>query len=120
MRNLETSINLKVMFLDWPDGVGDYRPRSGYFLQHIGVGAASPEATGDLGYLWRAAPDVHPAQPRCSFVGEVGWGWHYNQLLNSRTLVSDMQIKVVHQYILCTSCMSMCTLCPCATKSHCA
>ncbi|XP_028314942.1 uncharacterized protein C4orf45 homolog [Gouania willdenowi] len=82
------------MIFTGPDGVGDYRPRSGYFLQHIGVGAASPEATGDLGYLWRAAPDVHPAQPRCSFVGEVGWGWHYNQLLNSRTLKTEFRASL--------------------------
>ncbi|KAK2904443.1 protein SPMIP2 [Channa argus] len=76
-----------------PDGIGDYRPRLNYFSQHIGVGASSPEATGDLSYLFRAAPQAPLPMPRKSHVGEVGWGWRYNQLLNSGTLLSNMQIK---------------------------
>ncbi|XP_054872827.1 uncharacterized protein C4orf45 [Amphiprion ocellaris] len=81
------------MIFTGPDGIGDYRPRSNYFSRYIGVGAASPEATGDLGYLCRAAPHAHPPMPRQAYVGEVGWGWQYNQLLNSGTLLSNMQIK---------------------------
>ncbi|XP_030252113.1 uncharacterized protein C4orf45 isoform X2 [Sparus aurata] len=82
------------MIFTGPDGIGDYRPRSYDFPQYIGVGASSsPEATGDLGYLWRAAPHAPPPPPRQSCVGEVGWCWQYNQLLNSRTLLSNMQIK---------------------------
>ncbi|XP_062282113.1 protein SPMIP2 [Scomber scombrus] len=81
------------MIFTGPDGIGDYRPRSNYFPRYIGVGASSPEATGDLSFLCRAAPHAPPLLPRQSFVGEVGWGWQYNQLLNSRTLLSDMQIK---------------------------
>ncbi|XP_030596029.1 uncharacterized protein C4orf45 homolog isoform X2 [Archocentrus centrarchus] len=81
------------MIFTGPDGIGDYRPRSNYFTQYIGVGATSPEATGDLSYLCRAAPDARPLMPRQSYVGEVGWGWQYNQLLNSGTLLSNMQIK---------------------------
>ncbi|XP_034545625.1 uncharacterized protein C4orf45 [Notolabrus celidotus] len=81
------------MIFTGPDGIGDYRPRSNYFPWYIGVGVSSPEATGDLSYLCRAAPHApHPAA-RHSHVGEVGWGWQYNQLLNSGTLHSDMQIK---------------------------
>nr|XP_020478477.1 uncharacterized protein C4orf45 homolog [Monopterus albus] len=76
-----------------PDGIGDYRPRSNYFPFYIGVGASSPEATGDLSYLWRAATHAPPPMPKQSYVGEVGWGWQYNQLLNSRTLFSNLQIK---------------------------
>ncbi|XP_008291558.1 uncharacterized protein C4orf45 [Stegastes partitus] len=76
-----------------PDGIGDYRPRSNYFSTYIGVGDASPEATGDLSYLCRAASLAHPPMPRQSYVGEVGWGWQHNQLLNSGTLLSNMQIK---------------------------
>ncbi|GAA6222037.1 uncharacterized protein C4orf45 homolog isoform X1 [Lates japonicus] len=34
-----------------------------------------------------------PPMPRQSYVGEVGWGWQYHQLLNSGTLLSNMQIK---------------------------
>ncbi|XP_028272514.1 uncharacterized protein C4orf45 [Parambassis ranga] len=81
------------MLFTGPDGIGDYRPRSNYFPVYIGVGDMSPEATGDLNYLCRAAPDAHPFRPRRSYVGEVGWGWQYNQLLNSGTLLSNMQIK---------------------------
>ncbi|KAM6923534.1 peptidyl-prolyl cis-trans isomerase D [Xenentodon cancila] len=76
-----------------PDGVGDYRPKQNDFCRYIGVGAASPEATGDLSYLFRAAPHARPPMSRQSSVGEVGWGWQYNQLLNNGTLLSNMQIK---------------------------
>ncbi|XP_051276641.1 uncharacterized protein C4orf45 [Dicentrarchus labrax] len=81
------------MVFTGPDGIGDYRPRSNYFPRYIGVGTSSPEATGDLSYLCRAAPHAPPPMPRQSCVGEVGWGWQYNQLLNSGTLLSNMQIK---------------------------
>ncbi|XP_018534949.1 uncharacterized protein C4orf45 [Lates calcarifer] len=81
------------MIFTGPDGIGDYRPRSNYFPRYIGVGASSPEATGDLSYLCRAAPHAPPPMPRQRYVGEVGWGWQYNQLLNSGTLLSNMQIK---------------------------
>ncbi|KAL6117275.1 spmip2 [Pungitius sinensis] len=82
------------MLFTGPGGIGDYRPRSNYSPRSIGVGASSPEATGDLGYLCRAAPQGGgPPTPRHSHVGEVGWGWQYNQLLNSGVLLSNMQIK---------------------------
>ncbi|XP_012726260.2 uncharacterized protein C4orf45 [Fundulus heteroclitus] len=76
-----------------PDGIGDYRPRSNYLPLYVGVGSTSPEATSDLSYLCRAAPDAPPPAPRQSCVGEVGWGWQYNQLLNRDRLLSNMQIK---------------------------
>ncbi|XP_038156780.1 uncharacterized protein C4orf45 [Cyprinodon tularosa] len=76
-----------------PNGIGDYRPRSNYEPLYVGVGGVSPEATSDLGYLWRAAPHAAPPAPRQSSVGEVGWGWQYNQLLNGDRLLSNMQIK---------------------------
>ncbi|XP_074505279.1 protein SPMIP2 [Sebastes fasciatus] len=81
------------MIFTGPDGIGDYRPRSNYFPRYIGAGASSPEATGDLSYLCRAAPHAAPPMPKQSCVGEVGWGWQHNQLLNSGTLLSNMQIK---------------------------
>ncbi|MED6245176.1 hypothetical protein ATANTOWER_032590 [Ataeniobius toweri] len=76
-----------------PDGIGDYRPRSKYIPLYIGVGTTSREATSDLRYLFRAAPQAPPPVPRQSCVGEVGWGWQYNQLLNGDRLLSNMQIK---------------------------
>ncbi|KAA8588633.1 uncharacterized protein C4orf45 [Etheostoma spectabile] len=81
------------MLFTGPDGIGDYTPRSNYFPRYIGVGASSPEATGDLSYFCQAAPHTPPPTPRQGYVGEVGWGWQYNQLLNSGTLLSNMQIK---------------------------
>nr|XP_020510545.1 uncharacterized protein C4orf45 homolog [Labrus bergylta] len=81
------------MIFTGPDGIGDYRPRSNYFPLYIGVGASSPESTGDLGYLCRAAPHAPPPVPRQGYVGEVGWGWQHNQMLNGGTLHSNMQIK---------------------------
>ncbi|XP_042348832.1 uncharacterized protein C4orf45 [Plectropomus leopardus] len=81
------------MIFTGPDGIGDYRPRSNYFPRYIGAGSSSTEATGDLGYLCQAAPHAPPPLPRQSWVGEVGWGWQYNQLLNSGALLSNMQIK---------------------------
>uniref|UniRef100_A0A8C6T5Z2 Uncharacterized protein n=1 Tax=Neogobius melanostomus TaxID=47308 RepID=A0A8C6T5Z2_9GOBI len=77
-----------------PDGVGDYRPRLCDFPRYIGEGSVSAEATGDLSYLWRPAPHTPPAHmSRDSYAGGVGWGWHYNQLLNQDVLLSNMQIK---------------------------
>ncbi|KAF7655938.1 hypothetical protein LDENG_00048160, partial [Lucifuga dentata] len=76
-----------------PDGIGDYQPRLNFSPQYIGIGATSPEATSDLSYLFRAATQAPPPMPRQSCVGEIGWGWQYNQLLNHGTLLSNMQIK---------------------------
>ncbi|XP_072296371.1 protein SPMIP2 [Eucyclogobius newberryi] len=76
-----------------PDGVGDFRPRRCDFPRYIGEGGGSTEATGDLGYLWRAGPHTLPHRPRDSYVGGVGWAWHYNHRLNQDALLSDLQIK---------------------------
>ncbi|XP_030001989.1 uncharacterized protein C4orf45 homolog [Sphaeramia orbicularis] len=81
------------MIFTGPDGIGDYRPRSNYFPQYISEGSGSPEATGDLSYLFRAAPLAPLSTPKQSYVGEIGWGWRYNQQLNGGTLLSNMQIK---------------------------
>ncbi|XP_034037985.1 uncharacterized protein C4orf45 [Thalassophryne amazonica] len=81
------------MIFTGPGGVGDYRPRSNYFPGYIGIGATSPQATSDLSYLFRSAPHGPSPGPKHSHVGEVGWGWQYNQLLNREALHSNMQIK---------------------------
>uniref|UniRef100_A0A3B3I7Q9 Uncharacterized protein n=1 Tax=Oryzias latipes TaxID=8090 RepID=A0A3B3I7Q9_ORYLA len=92
------------MIFTGPDGVGDYRPKLTDFPHHIGVGPVSHEATGDLGYLWRAAPHAPPTTARHSYIGEVGWGWQYNQQLNQSTLLSNMQIKVGGKRSMCSLC----------------
>nr|XP_057920277.1 uncharacterized protein C4orf45 [Doryrhamphus excisus] len=81
------------MLFTGPDGIGDYRPRFNHSPQYVGVGSLSPEATGDLNYLWRAAPNAPPPLPKQAYVGEVGWGWQYNQLVNNGSLHSGMQIQ---------------------------
>ncbi|XP_049615055.1 protein SPMIP2 [Syngnathus scovelli] len=82
MQNCKESAGQRIIFTG-PDGIGDYRPR---FNQ-------SPGATSDLSYLWRAAPDAPPPLPKNGYVGEVGWCWQYNSMLNHNTLRSGMQIK---------------------------
>ncbi|KAK0141523.1 hypothetical protein N1851_021328 [Merluccius polli] len=107
-----------------PDGVGDYRSRRPDSCPcYVGSGTPSQEASGGLAYLTRAPPSPPwvpgvsgvpgvlgvPGVPGVSGVpgvpgprrsrppprvGAVGWGWRYNQLLNSTTLLSNMQIKV--------------------------
>uniref|UniRef100_A0A8C2ZB26 Uncharacterized protein n=2 Tax=Cyclopterus lumpus TaxID=8103 RepID=A0A8C2ZB26_CYCLU len=81
------------MLFTGPDGIGDHRPRLNYSPRYVGAGVSSPEATGDLGYLCQAAPDAPPPKPKQGYVGEVGWGWQHNQLLNSGALLSNMQMK---------------------------
>ncbi|KAL6479835.1 hypothetical protein MHYP_G00108680 [Metynnis hypsauchen] len=77
-----------------PDGIGDYRARLSDFTHSIGVGPLSPEATGDLTYLYRAAPHMPAPLPKQCYAGGVGWAVHYGSTLNSTTLLSNKQIKL--------------------------
>ncbi|XP_020358162.1 uncharacterized protein C4orf45 [Oncorhynchus kisutch] len=81
------------MLFTGPDGIGDYKARLIDFPRYIGVGPLSPEGTSDLNYLCRPAPCAPPPMPKQCCIGGVGWGMEYHQLLNSRTLLSNMQIK---------------------------
>ncbi|KAK6298570.1 hypothetical protein J4Q44_G00316250 [Coregonus suidteri] len=81
------------MLFTGPDGIGDYRARLIDFPRYIGDGPLSPEGTSDLNYLCRPAPCTPPPMPKQCYIGGVGWGMQYHQLLNSRTLHSNMQIK---------------------------
>ncbi|XP_062405603.1 protein SPMIP2 [Sardina pilchardus] len=76
-----------------PDGVGDYRTKQQDFPRSIGIGPLSPESTGDLNYLLRAAPGTPPPGPKHCYAGGVGWGVQYSGALNGRTLLSDNRIK---------------------------
>ncbi|KAK1804334.1 hypothetical protein P4O66_020355, partial [Electrophorus voltai] len=77
-----------------PDGIGDYRARRSDFPRNIGIGPLSPEATGDLNYLYRAAPHTPPPLPKHGYTGGVGWGVGYGFALNSGNLLSNRQIKL--------------------------
>ncbi|KAM9833158.1 protein SPMIP2-like [Syngnathus typhle] len=91
MQNCKESAGQRIIFTG-PDGFGDYRPRSNQ-SPNVGMGALSPGATSDLSYLWRAAPAAPPPLPKNGYVGEVGWCWQYNSMLNHNTLRSGMQIR---------------------------
>lgn len=77
-----------------PDGVGNHRVKLCDFPHSIGIGALSPEATGDLNYLFRPAPRAPTPLPKNCYVGGVGWGIEHGLRLNARILLSNNQIKV--------------------------
>ncbi|XP_022520300.1 uncharacterized protein C4orf45 isoform X1 [Astyanax mexicanus] len=80
----------RIMFTG-PDGVGDYRASLNDFPHIIGEGPLSPEATGDLTYLYRAAPEASAPLPRQCYVGGVGWAVEYSSTLNTTPSLSNMQ-----------------------------
>ncbi|XP_056626165.1 uncharacterized protein C4orf45 [Triplophysa dalaica] len=91
MKRVQQETGQRVLFTG-PDGVGDYRPRLDYFPRSIGIGALSPDATRDLEYLFRAAPQSTPPLPKHCYTGEVGWGLQYSSHLN-RTVIHSKQNK---------------------------
>ncbi|KAG7328894.1 hypothetical protein KOW79_007068 [Hemibagrus wyckioides] len=74
-----------------PDGIGNYRVRLCDFPHSIG--ALSSEATGDLNYLFRPAPRAPAWLSKHCYVGGVGWGIEHGLRLNTRSLLSNTQIK---------------------------
>lgn len=84
------------MLFTGPDGIGDYRAKNADFPHHIGEGELSREATSRLDYLYRAAPGSPAPRPKHCYVGGVGWGVLEYSVLNSRTLKSNMQFKLVN------------------------
>ncbi|TRY54688.1 hypothetical protein DNTS_031225 [Danionella cerebrum] len=68
--NVEKSRPGQRVIFTGPDGIGDFRPRMNYYPHSIGIGPLSPDATGDLGYLFRDAPNAPPPKPKSGFVGE--------------------------------------------------
>ncbi|KAM9470655.1 protein SPMIP2 [Clarias gariepinus] len=76
-----------------PGGVKDYHITLCDFPHSIGIGPLPSGATGDLNYLLRPAPDAPPPLPKHCYVGEVGWGIEHGVKLNTRTLLSNTQIK---------------------------
>ncbi|KAF4104967.1 uncharacterized protein C4orf45 [Onychostoma macrolepis] len=84
-RETQSSSGQRILFTG-PDGIGDFRPRLDYFPRSIGIGPLSPDATSDLNYLFRSAPDATPPLPKHCYVGEVGWGLQYSTALNRPTV----------------------------------
>ncbi|XP_026136501.1 uncharacterized protein C4orf45 [Carassius auratus] len=84
----ETESGQRILFTG-PDGIGDFRPRLDYFPRSIGIGPLSPDATSDLSYLFRCAPDAIPPLPKHCYVGEVGWGLQYSTALNRPTVINN-------------------------------
>ncbi|XP_064418059.1 protein SPMIP2 isoform X2 [Latimeria chalumnae] len=81
------------MLFTGPDGIGDYRTNYVDFKQYIGEKKSSSEITGDLEYLYRAAPETLTPLPKFCYVGEIGWGVVEYSMLNRLTLSSGFQIK---------------------------
>ncbi|KAA0709584.1 hypothetical protein E1301_Tti003991 [Triplophysa tibetana] len=69
MKRAQQETGQRVLFTG-PDGIGDYRPRLDYFPRSIGIGALSPDATRDLEYLFRSAPQATPPLPKHRYTGE--------------------------------------------------
>ncbi|XP_063044089.1 protein SPMIP2 [Engraulis encrasicolus] len=81
------------MIFTGPDGIGDYRTKQYDFKGFIGIGPKSPESTGDLDYLFRAAPGTPPQLPKDHYVGGVGWGVQYCGAINANALHSAHRFK---------------------------
>ncbi|XP_056328805.1 uncharacterized protein C4orf45 [Danio aesculapii] len=77
-----------------PDGIGDFRPRLDFFPRSIGIGSLSPDATSDLGFLFRAAPNAPPPLAKHRHTGELGWGLQFSTLLNRPTDIYCRQYEV--------------------------
>nr|XP_055034604.1 uncharacterized protein C4orf45 [Misgurnus anguillicaudatus] len=90
MKRAQQDTGQRVLFTG-PDGVGDFRPKLDYYPRSIGIGPLPPDATSDLEYLFRAAPQSRPPVPKNCYTGEVGWGLQYSRELNRRTLISTRQ-----------------------------
>ncbi|GCB75889.1 hypothetical protein scyTo_0018277 [Scyliorhinus torazame] len=77
-----------------PDNSRDFRPKFSDFPYYIGESQhVSAENTGNLSYLYRAAPYGSYQLPKQSYVGEIGWGWCLGPKLNKTNLLSGKQFK---------------------------
>ncbi|XP_067878360.1 protein SPMIP2 [Heterodontus francisci] len=77
-----------------PDASRDYRSKLPDFPYYIGESQhVSAESTGNLNYLYRAAPCASYQLPKQHYVGEIGWGWCLGHKLNKSNLLSGMQFK---------------------------
>ncbi|KAM3938075.1 protein SPMIP2 [Leptodactylus fuscus] len=84
----------KRMLYTGPDYKRDYRTRLPDYTTYIGEGVPSPEGTGDVNYLYRAAPSTPAPLPKDSYVGGIGWGVSEFSFLNRSQLCSNHQIKI--------------------------
>ncbi|XP_043529878.1 uncharacterized protein C4orf45 [Chiloscyllium plagiosum] len=77
-----------------PDASRHFRPKFSDFPYYIGESQhVSAESTGNLNYLYRAAPYGSYQVPKQHYVGEIGWGWCLGPKLNKSNLLSGMQFK---------------------------
>ncbi|XP_048220172.1 uncharacterized protein C4orf45 homolog [Perognathus longimembris pacificus] len=75
----------KRMIVTGPDYIKDHLPRVYQDTAYIGETRPILEKTGDLRYLWRAAPHRSlPPKYKHEHVGEVGWGLQYSFINDSR------------------------------------
>ncbi|XP_076995781.1 protein SPMIP2 isoform X2 [Tamandua tetradactyla] len=77
-----------------PDYIKDHLPKIQPHTSYIGEKRPVSEKTGDLGYLWRPAPNrSFPAKYKHEHVGEIGWGIPEYNFINKTRLESGFHIK---------------------------
>jgi len=57
-----------------PNALTDYRAKVEPEHRYVGCSLQSPDATSELDYLWRRAPNQPHPKERRRWVGEIGWG----------------------------------------------
>ncbi|XP_075400807.1 protein SPMIP2 [Tenrec ecaudatus] len=77
-----------------PDYIRDYQPKIHQHATYIGEARPVAEKTGNLSYLWRAAPHRSlPPKYKYNYVGEIGWGIPEYDCINKSNLESGFHIK---------------------------
>ncbi|ELU05901.1 hypothetical protein CAPTEDRAFT_192832 [Capitella teleta] len=71
---LGCTLEASTTLISGPDGLRDHRVTVSHEPpRFIGETTKSPEETGDVNYLWRAARGMPPARSRSQCAGEIGW-----------------------------------------------
>uniref|UniRef100_A0A6P5J370 Uncharacterized protein C4orf45 homolog n=1 Tax=Phascolarctos cinereus TaxID=38626 RepID=A0A6P5J370_PHACI len=82
------------MIFTGPDGIKDHKPKFPANTKYIGEKRPILEATSELDYLWRPAPNrSFTARQKHFYVGEIGWGIPELSFINQSRLETDVNIK---------------------------
>ncbi|XP_074085151.1 protein SPMIP2 [Macrotis lagotis] len=84
----------KRMIFTGPDAVKDYKAKLPDNTRYIGEKRPVLEATSELDYLWRPAPNrSFTAREKHSYVGEIGWGIPQFNFINQSRLETGVHLK---------------------------
>ncbi|XP_044537623.1 uncharacterized protein C4orf45 homolog [Gracilinanus agilis] len=82
------------MIFTGPDAKKDYKPKMPLHTKYVGEKRPVLEATTDLDYLWRPAPNKNfIAREKHFYVGEIGWGIPALSYTNDSRLQTGWNIK---------------------------